>query len=97
MSYLSGKSTNGKIKWCEKETINEGIEIFRVYTYPALHKSFVHRVFSFISFMVSSFITGMGVKNIDIVWGTSPPIFQGATAWFLSKVKRARFMFEVRD
>ncbi len=34
---------------------------------------------------------------MDVVWGTSPPIFQGATAWLVARLKRARFLFEVRD
>lgn len=74
-----------------------GVRVIRAYTYRALHRSFVHRIFSFFSFMVSSFIAGLGVKNVDLVWGTSPPIFQGLTAWLLARLKRVPFLFEVRD
>ncbi len=34
---------------------------------------------------------------MDLVWGTSPPIFQVAAAWLLARLKRARFLMEVRD
>jgi len=74
-----------------------GVRVLRAYTYNALHKSFVHRVFAFLSFMFSSFFIGLGVKNVDVVWGTSPPIFQGVTAWALARLKGAKFLFEVRD
>ena len=74
-----------------------GVTVIRAYTYRALHKSFVHRIFSFFSFMASSFFAGLGVKNVDLVWGTSPPIFQGGTAWLLARLKRVPFLFEVRD
>jgi len=47
--------------------------------------------------MVSSFLAGLRVKNVDLVWGTSPPIFQGLTAWLLARLKRVPFLFEVRD
>jgi glycosyltransferase involved in cell wall biosynthesis len=47
--------------------------------------------------MLSSFWLGLGVKNVDLVWGTSPPIFQGVTAWALARLKGAKFLFEVRD
>jgi glycosyltransferase involved in cell wall biosynthesis len=47
--------------------------------------------------MCSSFITGMGVADVDLVWGTSPPIFQGITTWLLARLKGAPFLFEVRD
>jgi glycosyltransferase involved in cell wall biosynthesis len=74
-----------------------GVNILRVATYPALHKSFVHRVFSFFVFMFASFVAGLKVRKVDLVWGTSPPIFQGATAWALSWLKGVPFAFEVRD
>jgi len=75
----------------------QGVRVLRASVYSAHHKSFVHRVFAFISFMASSFWLGLGVKNVDVVWGTSPPIFQGVTAWALARLKGAKFLFEVRD
>jgi len=74
-----------------------GVIVLRASVYSAHHKSFVHRVFAFISFMASSFWLGLGVKNVNLVWGTSPPIFQGVTAWALARLKGAKFLFEVRD
>ncbi|MCP4139322.1 MAG: glycosyltransferase family 4 protein [Chloroflexi bacterium] len=92
VSYITGEaplSSSGQIE--------EGITIRRAYVYQAHHKSFVHRVFAFISFMASSFFIGLKVKDVDLIWGTSPPIFQGITAWALSRLKRIPFLFEVRD
>lgn len=97
ISYLTGKSRFAKIPWSEKQTDGELITIIRAYTYPALHRSFAFRVVSFFSFMVSSFLIGLGVEHVDLVWGTSPPIFQGMTAWLISRLKRVPFLFEVRD
>jgi len=96
VSYLTGTHLppNSQNFGGEKEG---GVRVIRAYTYNALHKSFVHRVFSFLSFMFSSFFIGLGVRNVDVVWGTSPPIFQGVTAWALARLKGARFLFEVRD
>jgi glycosyltransferase involved in cell wall biosynthesis len=104
VSYLTGLSRedknitggNSKIPWVTRQQ-EDGITILRTYVYPALHKSFVHRVIGFFSFMASSFINGLQVKNVDVVWGTSPPIFQGFTAWALARLKGASFLFEVRD
>jgi glycosyltransferase involved in cell wall biosynthesis len=96
VSYLSG-TQRGKSHWVEKERDDAGITILRTYTYAALHRSFGHRVFSFLSFMVSSFWVGLSVREVDLVWGTSPPIFQGITAWVLARLKRVPFLFEVRD
>jgi len=94
VSYLTGKNTINK----QVETEMEGkISIYRAYTYPALHKSFAHRLYSYFSFMISSFFISMRIKNVDIVWGTSPPIFQSFTAWLVSKLKRVPFLLEIRD
>ena len=91
VSYLTGTSSH------KSKQVIEGVTILRSYTYNALHKSFIHRVIAFFSFMLSSFFTGLGVRNVDVVWGTSPPIFQGVTAWLLARLKGAKFLFEVRD
>jgi glycosyltransferase involved in cell wall biosynthesis len=95
VSYLTGDAVH--ISNPDSGDPEEKITILRVSTYQALHKSFVHRVLAFFSFMFSSFFIGLQVKNVDLVWGTSPPIFQGWTAWMLARLKRVPFLFEVRD
>jgi len=93
ISYLTGQKVMGS----REVTDDAGVVIRRAYTYRGYHRSFFHRVFSFISFMASSFFSGLQVRGVDVVWGTSPPIFQGVTAWLLARLKRAAFLFEVRD
>ncbi len=97
VSYLTGQARNHRVPWLEKENDIPGVTILRAYTYPALHRSFAHRVVSFLSFMASSLLVGLRVSKVDIVWGTSPPIFQGLTAWSLARLKQVPFVFEVRD
>lgn len=97
ISYLSGRARQARIPWRAEQEPEPGLRIIRTYTYSAYHKSFFHRVVGFFSFMVSSFLVGMSVKQVDLVWGTSPPIFQGFTAWLLARLKRVPFLFEVRD
>jgi len=98
VSYLTGaESAISNDTPAVAETGSGGVLVLRAYTYQALHKSFFHRLLAFFSFMVSSFFLGLGVKNVDVVWGTSPPIFQGVTAWALARLKGAKFLFEVRD
>ena len=75
-----------------------GVTILRAYTYAALHRSFVHRVSSaFSASWLRPSWPGCSVRQVDLVWGTSPPIFQGVTAWALARLKGAPFLFEVRD
>jgi lipopolysaccharide/colanic/teichoic acid biosynthesis glycosyltransferase len=97
VNYLTGITRLGRRKLVEREQTTEEISIWRCYTYSALHRSFPRRLFAFLSFMVSSFLAGLKVPNVDLIWGTSPPIFQGLTALVLARVKRTPFLFEVRD
>ena len=96
VSYITGISSH-RVNKANKQIPVPGVTIIRAYTYSALHRSFFHRVLSFFSFMVSSFIAGIRVHKVDLIWGTSPPIFQGFTAWLLAFLKRVPFLFEVRD
>ncbi|MDD5468638.1 MAG: glycosyltransferase family 4 protein, partial [Anaerolineales bacterium] len=105
ISYLTGKEQTGRGKQVERVSARGDsaaspageVTILRTYVYPALHRSFVHRVLNFFSFMAASFLAGLTVRQVDLVWGTSPPIFQGLTAWLLAGLKRTPFLFEVRD
>ncbi len=94
VSYLTGEIQDGKRI---EDDFGGLIKIYRTHTYSALHKSFVHRVLSFFSFMISSFIRSVSIKNVDLVWGTTPPIFQSVSAWLISRLKGVPFLLEVRD
>ena len=93
LSYLSGK----KCAAGDRVQDFDGIKVQRAWTYSALHRSFVWRVVSFLSFMVSSVWTALKVKKVDLVIGTSPPIFQAVSAWVISVVKWCPFLLEIRD
>ena len=92
VSYLTGAVVADQAADAEP-----GITIVRPYTSRSLHKSFVHRAFSYFSFMMSSFVAALRVRDVDVVVGTSPPILQGATALLAARLKRVPFVFEVRD
>jgi len=94
VSYLTGEE---QAKSSRKSIDDLGVTIIRSYTLPVLHRSFFWRIFSFLSFMISSFINGLFVRKVDLVWGTTPPIFQGPTAWLLARLKGIPFLLEVRD
>ena len=96
VSYLTGKASGSEGEGLANAVPGE-VTVRRCYTYPGWHRSFFHRVISFLSLVLSSFVVGIRVGPVDLVWGTSPPIFQGLSAWGLARLKRAAFLFEVRD
>jgi lipopolysaccharide/colanic/teichoic acid biosynthesis glycosyltransferase len=97
VSYLTGQilpSTRGH--WTVREQV-DGIDVLRTWAYTALHRNFFTRVLSFLSFMISSFVAALWVRDVNIVCGTNPPIFQAVTAYLVARLKRVPFVFEVRD
>ena len=96
LSYLTGQRTAKGRGLIVRENLG-GLRILRAYTLPTIHKSFIWRVISFLSFMVTSIIAGLRSGPVDLVMGTTPPIFQAASAWVIAFVRRRPFLLEVRD
>lgn len=93
VSYLDGaRSSGGSI------SMSDGIEIRRVKMYRKIHRSFLHRLLGFVSFMLSSFWAGFRAsKDADVIMGTSPPLFQAVSAWGVAALRRKPFLLEIRD
>ncbi len=99
VSYLSGENKNdqsGSFLW-KKEQWADNITIFYCWTSTGMHKGFIPRLLAFFSFMLSSFFCALNVRNVDLVWGTSPNLFQAWTAWLSARCKRGAFLLEIRD
>ena len=93
LSYLTGKQSNPD----DDRDLEAGIEVLRAYTPPVSHRSFVWRVIAFFSFMFTAVWVSRKAKDVDIVMGTTPPIFQAVSAWFIATIRRKPFLLEVRD
>ncbi len=87
-----------RFKLFERETYR-GIEIIRSFVNASPNKSFINRILFYLSFMISSIIAGMKLKDrkYDVVYATSPPLFVGLSGYIISRLKGSRFVFEVRD
>ena len=96
LNYQTGQRTVAR-KGVFAEQNFDGVRVLRSYIYPALHRSYVWRIVSFFSFMFSSVWTALHARDVDLVMGTTPPIFQAVSAWFVALVRRKPFLLEVRD
>lgn len=94
--YFTGQRVNRGRK-LDSEEVVEGIRVIRAYTYPSLHGGFIGRLVSFISFAFTSVWAALRVAEIDVVMGTSPPIFQAASAGLVAALRRRPFLLEIRD
>jgi len=96
LNYQTGRRTV-KRRGIYSEQIIDGVRVLRTYIYPSLHRSYFWRIISFFSFIFSSIWTALLVHDVDLVMGTTPPIFQAVSAWTLALIKRKPFLLEVRD
>jgi glycosyltransferase involved in cell wall biosynthesis len=93
VNYLTGKQAPR----LTEEEVAPGVIVRRTRSSPHLHRSFLWRVLAFLAFMRTSAIDALRVKSVDVVFGTTPPIFQAMSAWMVAAVKRVPFVLEVRD
>lgn len=96
LSYLTGQRTVQQNGLVSEQDVG-GVRVLRASTYKSLHRSFAWRVVSFLSFMMVSVYATRRVGPVDLVIGTSPPIFQSLSAWFVARLRRCPFVLEIRD
>ncbi|MGA7731699.1 MAG: glycosyltransferase family 4 protein [Chloroflexia bacterium] len=96
-NYPSGKIHPGYGGLVKRER-REGVDIIRTAIYPTQRVDFVHRLANYFSFVVSSSLFGAFLlKRADFLMVESPPLFLGLAGIWLSRLKRARMIFNVSD
>jgi Sugar transferases involved in lipopolysaccharide synthesis len=96
ISYLTGQRAAAVEQGITEQNF-DGVRVLRAYTYASLHRSFAWRIVSFLSFMLTSIRVAWRAGRVDLVMGTSPPIFQAVSAWLVALVRRRPLLLEVRD
>lgn len=89
-NYLTGASK-------EDCSYPHGIRMRYASSLRRLHKSYSRRLLVFLSFAISSFFVSLHSGPQDVIWGTSPPIFQCFPAVLVALLRRKPFVLEVRD
>ena len=77
--------------------IVDGVTVARTWLWPLPNHKAHERIRTYSSFFLSSAIRGLGLKRPDVVIATSPQLLVALSGWWLAKVKRVPFIFEVRD
>lgn len=75
----------------------DGINIVRTWLIPCPNRKAHERLLNYLSFFLSSCITGTFLRRPDIIIATSPQLFVGLTGRWLGWIKRVPFILEVRD
>jgi glycosyltransferase involved in cell wall biosynthesis len=96
-SYPLGKIQSGYGGLLRREW-QAGVKIIHTFIYPTQSASLVPRITNYLSFTLSSALVGSVLLNhSDYFLVESPPLFSGISGAWLSKLKRARLIFNVSD
>jgi glycosyltransferase involved in cell wall biosynthesis len=85
--------TNRLYQWEELD----GIRVLRVGTYLSPNEGFIKRTANYVSYMISAILLSPLVKGVDVVVSTSPQFFCGMAGYFVSRLKRRKWVLEIRD
>ncbi len=78
--------------------VRNNVRIVRTYVYAAPNAGIVRRILNYFSFMLSSIILGFRqVGKPDVIVATSPQFLVAIAGYIFSRLKRCKFIFEVRD
>jgi glycosyltransferase involved in cell wall biosynthesis len=96
-SYPIGKIFPGYGGFLRIENQKE-IKIIRTYVYPTQSAGLQARLFNYFSFVFSSLLVGLLlIRNADYILTESPPLFLGMSGYLISRLKRAKWIFNVSD
>jgi colanic acid biosynthesis glycosyl transferase WcaI len=84
-------------KFYHREMLN-GLDIHRSFVLPASNAQPTKRMVGFITFLCSSIINSFRIKGrFDIVLASSPPVTSALIGYILSRLRRGKFVLEIRD
>jgi glycosyltransferase involved in cell wall biosynthesis len=75
----------------------EGIKVVRIKTYITTSQKVFFRALDQISYMLTSFVSGLFVSKPDVIIATTPQFFCGISGFALSAVRNVPFVLEVAD
>jgi glycosyltransferase involved in cell wall biosynthesis len=82
--------------WLRRER-RDGVDVIYTKTIPAASGNLPRRALKFVWFMLASLVAGLRYTSPSAVVATSPQPLTGVSAWLVARLKRAAFVFEVRD
>lgn len=99
VNYMTGKKYQKRDGQSRDFWDGGVVRLKRVFTssFGFSYRSFVGRIFTYLTFVYSAFIAGFFEKKPSVIIASSPPIFLALVGWAVARLKKAKFIFEVRD
>lgn len=84
-------------KFFYKEEL-DGVKVYRSWVLPASNRYPGRRMVGFVIFLFTSLINSLRIKSrFDVVLASTPPVNTPVIGWLVSKLRRAKFVIEIRD
>jgi glycosyltransferase involved in cell wall biosynthesis len=74
-----------------------GIKVVRLWTFVTPNEGFLKRTLNYVSYMLAAILAIPLLPRTDVVISTSPQFFNGLAGYFVSRLKRAPWVLEIRD
>jgi len=76
----------------------DGVKIHRSWVLPASNRYPGRRMIGFVIFLFTSLINSFRIReDFDLVLASTPPVNTPVIGWLISRIRRCRFVVEVRD
>lgn len=84
-------------KFFHREEV-DGVKIYRSWVLPASNSQPRKRMIGFILFLMTALFNSMRIKeDFDLLIASSPPVTTPVIGWLVSKMKKCKFVLEIRD
>jgi len=76
----------------------DGVQVYRSWVLPASNSQPGKRMVGFITFLMSAIFNSFRLKdNFDLLIASSPPVTTPVIGWILSRLRKCKFVLEIRD
>lgn len=97
-NYPSGQIFEGyRSRLRVRETMDD-VDVLRTWVYASSHRSPLLRLANYLSFVVSSILSGLTAgARYEVILASAPPLFIGLSGWILARFRRIPWVFDIRD
>lgn len=97
-SYPQGKIYDGYRQRLWQREDKDGVNVIRVPLFIDHSRSGLRRAISYLSFMASAAMLGPYLSGpVDAMYVYQPPLTTGVAGWWISRLKRVPFIYEIQD
>ena len=96
-NFPHGKVFSGYRNRCYQTEMLDGVRVVRIWSYMAANEGTIKRTLDYLSFVFSAIFFFWRYPKFDVILATSPPLFVPIAGYFVSKLRRRPWLFEIRD